>query len=77
MEGFLDFFLLIVTFSNLIESRGRIEGDRGFLSEKMFKDFCKDGSEKEGEVTGLSGETGVGPAFTSGGKSASEKRGEE
>ena len=40
--GLVDFFfLLIVTFSNRIESRGRTEGDRGVLSEKILNDFFK------------------------------------
>ena len=49
------FFLLIVTFSNRIESRGRTEGERGVLSEKILRDFCKEGSTKEGEAAGLRG----------------------
>ena len=47
----LDF--LIVTFSNLIESKGRIEGEIGYLSRKMFRDFKREGSIKEGEEIGL------------------------
>ena len=42
-----------MTFSNRIESKGRIEGDRGVLSEKIFKAFFKEGSAKEGEEAGL------------------------
>ena len=45
----------MVTFSNLIESRGRTDGVWGVLSEKMSKDFYSDGSEKNGESTGLRG----------------------
>ena len=75
MEGFFDFFFLIVTFSNLMDSRGRTDGERGDLSEKMFRVFFKEGSEKEGEMTGLGGETELCPALSSGGKSSSENRG--
>ena len=59
-----------------MESRGRTEGESGVLSENILKDFCKDGSEKEGEVTGLCGGKGVGPEETRGGKSASVNKGE-
>ena len=73
------FFLLIVTFSNRIESRGRTEGERGVLSEKILRDFCKEGSTKEGEVAGLRGgePNGGGPEMARGGKYASENRGKE
>ena len=54
--GFDFFFLLIVTFSNLMESSGRTEGERGVLSEKILKDFCRVGSEKDGVVEGLEGD---------------------
>ena len=59
-----------------MESRGRIEGESGVFSEKILKDFCKDGSEKDGEVTGLCGDEGVGPEVMRGGKSTSVKIGE-
>ena len=59
-----------------MDSRGRTEGERGGLSKKMSRDFFKEGSEKEGELTGLRGEMGLEPALSRGGKSASEKRGE-
>ena len=77
--GLVDFFfLLIVTFSNRMESRGRTKGESGVLSEKNFKVFCKEGSVKDGEVTRLCG--GVPkvewPKVTRGGKSESVKRGE-
>ena len=49
------FFRLIVTFSKRIESRGRTERERGVLSEKILKDFFKEGSAKEGETAGLIG----------------------
>ena len=66
-----------MTFSKQMESRDRTEGDRGVLSENIFREFCKAGSAKEGEVTGLwGGEPKVeGPMLISGGKSKSEKRG--
>ena len=47
------FFHLIVTFSKSIESRGRTEGERGVLSEKILNDFFKEGSAKEGEAVWL------------------------
>ena len=50
------FFRLIVTFSNLMESRGRIDGERGVLSVNILKDFFKEGSAKEGEAAGLIGD---------------------
>ena len=71
------FFLLIVTFSNLIESSGRTVGERGVLSEKMFRVFCKEGSLKEGEIVRLWG--GIlkfdGPLFVKGGKSSLVNKG--
>ena len=74
------FFRLIVTFSKRIESRGRTEGERGVLSENIFKYFCKEGSTKEGEAAGLrEGEPedwGLDwPEVDNGGKSASENKG--
>ena len=54
-----------------MESRGRTEGDSGVLSEKILKEFYKDGSENEGEETGLCGDKFARPALTRGGKSAS------
>ena len=33
------FFYLIVTFSNLMELRGKTEGERGVLAVKISKDF--------------------------------------
>ena len=47
------FFFLIVTFSNLMESTGKTEGERGDFTENISKDFCSWGSAKDGEVTGL------------------------
>ena len=70
------FFLLIVTFSKQMELRGRTEGENGDLSEKIFRDFCNEGSAKEGEVTGL--RYGVSKAvwteLVRGGKSKSENK---
>ena len=66
----------MVTFSNLIESKGRTEGVSGDLSEKMFSVFRRDGSENDGASIGLRGKgTEGGAGGTSGGKSACEKRG--
>ena len=39
-----------------MEFRGRIEGVVGFFVEKIDRDFWREGSEKEGDVQGLSGE---------------------
>ena len=47
------FFFLIVTFSNLMELRGKTEGESGVLAENISKDFCSEGSAKDGEDTGL------------------------
>ena len=60
-----------------MESRGRTEGERGVLSEKIFRVFCKEGSTKDGEVTGLrSGVPKVKwPEVARGGKSEFVKRG--
>ena len=56
------FFLafLIVTFSNLIESKGRVDGERGDLADKIERDFISAGSEKAGEFRGLLGCQSVG-----------------
>lgn len=69
-SSFFFFPLLIVTFSNLMDSRGRTDGDNGVLSMKMLRDFRKPGSAKEGEWTGLRrGESEVGvPEITRGGE---------
>ena len=66
-----------MTFSNLIESSGRTEGERGVLSEKMFRVFCKEGSLKDGEIAGLRGgvSTVDDPLFIKGGKSSSVNKG--
>ena len=39
----------IVTFFKRIESRGRVDGERGDLSVKMDRDFIRVGLEKDGE----------------------------
>ena len=49
------FFFGIVTFSNQMESKGKTEGERGVLTVKISRDFCSEGSAKEGEETGLWG----------------------
>ena len=46
---------MIVTFSNLIESIGIMEGEIGDLFEKMSRTLRRDGSIKEGEEIGLCG----------------------
>ena len=69
---FFLYFLLTVTLSNLIESKGRTDGVRGDLSEKIFSVFRRDGSEKDGASVGLVGEEAEG---IRGGKSACEKMG--
>ena len=51
--GFLD--LLMVRFSNLIESRERVEGEMAVLSVKMESELKSEGSTKEAEEMGLSG----------------------
>ena len=56
-EDLLPFLaFLIVTFSNLIDSKGRIEGEMGDLSVKISRDLRREGSSKEGVVKGLPGE---------------------
>ena len=66
----------MVTLSKRIESRGKTEGEMGVLSENMFNDFCKDGSEKEGLFTGLTGgDTVRGTEGARGGKSEDVNRG--
>ena len=47
------FFFLIVTFSNRMESKGKTEGERGVFTIKISRDFCNEGSAKEGEEIGL------------------------
>ena len=49
-EGFFSFFL-IVTFLKRIESKGKTEGERGVLGEKISRDFCSEGSANDGEET--------------------------
>ena len=67
----------MVTFSNLMESRGKVEGERGDLSEKMERDLRREGSMKEGESIGLvgKGSTCLGEVLKREGKSSKEKGG--
>ena len=66
----------MVTFSKRMESRGKTEGERGVLSEKICKEFCKAGSENDGASVGLRGERSrAGIVETSGGKSAEVNNG--
>ena len=44
-----------MTFSNLMDPKGRVEGERGDLSKKMSSAFRREGSLKEGEEVGLCG----------------------
>ena len=44
----------MVTLSNLMESRGRVEVERGDLSVNMESKLRRVGSEKEGKLGGLS-----------------------
>ena len=48
----------IITFFKRIESKGNVEGETGVLSEKIARDFLKDGSVKAGSVQGLQGGEG-------------------
>ena len=48
---FLDF--MMVMFSNLMESKGQVDEEMGDLSEKMSRDFRREGSLKDGEEIGL------------------------
>ena len=50
------FFFLIVTFSNLIELRWRVDGEDGVTVEKIDSVLWREGLEKEGEDRGLHGE---------------------
>ena len=52
-EGFLAFRM--VTFLKRMESRGRVEGEIGDLSEKIDKEFKREGSRKAGSSLGLVG----------------------
>ena len=50
MKPFLSFFFfLIITFSNLIELRWRVDGEDGVTVEKIDSVLWREGSEKEGE----------------------------
>ena len=52
-EDFLT--LRIVTFLNRMESKGRVEGEIGDLSEKMERELSREGSLKAGASLGLQG----------------------
>lgn len=72
------FFFLTVTFSNQIELRCRVDEEEGVDAEKIDKDLCREGSEKDGEDKGLWGERGKGGdevAEGRGGKSTRELSG--
>ena len=43
----------IVTFSNMMEYRGRVERKIRYLLEKIERDLRREGSRKEGEAVGL------------------------
>ena len=45
----------MVKFSNLIKSKGKIEGENGDLSVKISRALRRVGSSKEGVVKGLPG----------------------
>ena len=47
----LDF--LVLTFSNLVESKGKVDEERGELDENIVRDFIKSELEKVGELQGL------------------------
>ena len=66
----------MVTFSKRMESRGKTEGERGVLLEKICNVLWSAGSEKDGASVGLCGvELEVGFVVTRGGKSAGVKSG--
>ena len=69
---------MIVTFSNLIESKGVMEGEIGDLSENMSKTLRRDGSIKEGEEIGLCGVSTIvgGVSLERGQKSSRVKAGD-
>ena len=50
------FCLRMVTFSNRMESSGRVVGEIGVLAEKISRGFIRLGSEKDGNAQGLGGE---------------------
>ena len=80
LEGGLVFLdLRMVTFSNLMESMGRVEGKRGDLSKNTERGLRSEGSIKEGESLGLAneGSTGLGEVLVRGGKSSKVDKGGE
>ena len=65
--GFLDF--LMVTSLNRIESKGKVEGDKGVLSEKIDRAVRREGSWKAGASGGLDEEIiGMGTMLSGGDK---------
>ena len=48
-----------MTFSNLIESKGRVDGEMGDLSKKNSSDFKREGSLNDGEEIGLWGSLSI------------------
>ena len=63
------------TFSNRMEFRGKTDGERGVFTENISKDFCREGSAKDEEETGLRGgeRLSKSPGPERGGKLESEK----
>ena len=49
VSPFLSFFFLTVTFLNQMELRWRVDGEEGVDAEKIDKDLCREGSDKDGE----------------------------
>ena len=58
-----------------MESNDKTEGERGVLTKKISRYFCREASAKDGEVTGLRGgeEPSMRRGFVRGGKSESKK----
>ena len=74
--GFLDF--LMVTFLKRIKSRGKVEGEKGFLSENIERVVRSEGSSKAGASRGLDEvAVGNGTVHTGGDKGGLEDKEEE
>ena len=57
----------MVTFLNRIESKGKVEGDKGILSEKIERVVRREGSRKARASGGLDEEfNGIGTEETAG-----------